>query len=60
MTKNDEILLIYTSWYSDFIIRMTGAALERLESSGYVIKDYKAPGSLEIPSLAKAKITSIT
>ena len=63
MTKNDEILLIYTSWYSDFIIRMTGAALERLESlesSGYVIKDYKAPGSLEIPALAKAKITSKT
>jgi len=63
MTKNDEILLIYTSWYSDFIIRMTGAALERLESlesSGYVIKDHKAPGSLEIPALAKAKITSKT
>ena len=25
MTKNDEILIIYTSWYTDFINEMTGA-----------------------------------
>ena len=28
MTKNDEILIIYTSWYTDFINEMTDAALE--------------------------------
>ena len=32
MTKNDEILIIYTSWYTDFINEMTDAAVERLES----------------------------
>ena len=58
MTKNDEILIIYTSWYIDFINKMTDAALERLESEDCMIKSFKAPGSLEIPALAKAKITS--
>ena len=28
MTKNDEILIIYTSWYTDFINEMTDAALK--------------------------------
>ena len=60
MTKNDEIIIIYASWYSEFINGMTGAALERLESEDYMIKSFKAPGSLEIPALAKAKITSKT
>ena len=60
MTKNDEILIIYTNWYTDFINEMTDAALERLESEGCKIKSFKAPGSLEIPALAKAKITSKT
>ena len=60
MTKNDEILIIYTSWYTDFINEMTGAALERLESEDCMIRSFKAPGSLEIPALAKAKITSKT
>ena len=60
MTKNDEIIIIYTSWYSDFINDMTDAALERLESKDYIIKSFKAPGSLEIPALAKAKISSKT
>ena len=60
MTKNDEILIIHTSWYTDFINEMTGAALERLESEDCMIKSFKAPGSLEIPALAKAKITSKT
>ena len=60
MTKNDEILIIYTSWYTDFINEMTDAALERLESEDCMIKSFKAPGSLEIPALAKAKITSKT
>ena len=60
MTKNDEILIIHTSWYTDFINEMTGAALERLGSEDCIIKSFKAPGSLEIPALAKAKITSKT
>ena len=60
MTKNDEIIIIYTSWYSDFINEMTDAALKRLESKDCMIKSFKAPGSLEIPSLAKAKISSKT
>ena len=63
MTKNDEILIIYTSWYTDYISDMTDAALERLESEIPVyseIKSFKAPGSLEIAALAKAKITSKT
>ena len=60
MTKNDEILIIYTSWYTDFINEMTDAAMERLESEDCMIKSFKAPGSLEIPALAKAKITSKT
>ncbi len=60
MTKNDEILIIYTSWYTDFINEMMGAALERLGSEDCMIKSFKAPGSLEIPALAKAKITSKT
>ena len=38
MTKNDEILIIYTSWYTDFINEMTGAALERLVSEDCMIK----------------------
>ena len=54
MTKNDEILIIYTSWYTDFINEMTDVALERLESEDCMIKSFKAPGSLEIPALAKA------
>ena len=60
MTKNDEILIIYTSWYTDYISEMTDAALERLESEDCMIKSFKAPGSLEVPALAKAKITSKT
>ena len=60
MTKNDEIIIIYTSWYSDFINDMMDAALKRLESKDYMIKSFKAPGSLEIPALAKAKISSKT
>ena len=60
MTKNDEIIIIYTSWYSDFINDMTDAALKRLESKDFKIKSFKAPGSLEIPALAKAKISSKT
>ena len=60
MTKNDEIIIIYTSWYSDFINEMTDLALKRLESKDFMIKSFKAPGSLEIPALAKAKITSKT
>ena len=56
MTKNDEIMIIYTSWYSDFINEMTDAALKRLESKDCMIKSFKAPGSLEIPALAKAKL----
>ena len=60
MTKNDEILIIYTNWYADFINEMIDAALERLESEDCMIKSFKAPGSLEIPALAKAKITSKT
>ena len=60
MTKNDEILIIYTSWYKDYISEMTDAALERLESEDCKIRSFKAPGSLEIPALAKSKITSKT
>jgi len=60
MTKNDEILIIYTSWYTDYISEMTHAALEILESEDCMIKTFKAPGSLEITALAKAKITSKT
>ena len=60
MTKNDEILIIYTNWYSGFINAMMDVALERLESEDCMIKSFQAPGSLEIPSLAKAKITSKT
>ena len=60
MTKNDEIIIIYTSWYSDFINEMTDLALKRLESKDFMIKSFKAPGSLEIPALAKAKISSKT
>ena len=60
MTKNDEILIIYTNWYADFINEMIDAALERLESEDCMIKSFKAPGSLEIPALAKAKVTSKT
>ena len=60
MTKNDEIIIVYTSWYSDFINEMTGVALERLESEECITRSFKAPGSLEIPALAKAKITSKT
>ena len=60
MTKNDEILIIYTSWYTDYISEMTDAALKRLESEDCMIRSFKAPGSLEIPALAKAKITSET
>ena len=63
MTNDDEILIIYTSWYTDYISDMTDAALERLESEIPVyseIKSFKAPGSLEIAALAKAKITSKT
>ena len=58
MTKNDEIIIIYTSWYSDFINAMMDVALKRLESEDCMIKSFKAPGSLEIPALAKAKISS--
>ena len=47
MTKNDEILIIYTSWYTDYISEMTDVALERLESEDCMIKSFKAPGSLE-------------
>ena len=39
---------------------MTDAAMERLESEDCMIQSFKAPGSLEIPALAKAKITSKT
>ena len=60
MTKNDEILIIYTSWYKDYISEMTDVALERLESEDCMIRSFKAPGSLEITALAKAKITSET
>ena len=60
MTKNDEILIIYTSWYTDYIIEMMDAALERLGSEDCMIRSFKAPGSLEIAALAKAKITSKT
>ena len=60
MTKNDEILIIYTSWYKDYISEMTDVALERLESEDCMIRSFKAPGSLEISALAKAKITSET
>ena len=60
MTKNDEIIIIYTSWYSEFINEMTDLALKRLESKDFMIKSFKAPGSLEIPALAKAKISSKT
>ena len=60
MTKNDEILIIHTSWYKDFINEMSDTALEILESTNYKIKVHKAPGSLEIPALAKAKISSKT
>ena len=60
MTKNDEIIIIYTSWYSEFINKMMGAALERLESEDCIIKSFKAPGSLEISALAKAKISPKT
>ena len=60
MTKSDEIIIIYTNWYSDFINEMTDAALKRLESMDCMIKSFKAPGSLEIPALAKAKISSKT
>ena len=60
MTKNDEILIIYTNWYSDFINAMMDVALKRLESKDFMIKSFKAPGSLEIPALAKAKISSKT
>ena len=41
MTKNDEILIIYTSWYKDLINEMTDAALERLESEDCMIKSFK-------------------
>ena len=60
MTKNDEILIIHTSWYKDFINEMSDTALEILESTNCKIKVHKAPGSLEIPALAKAKISSKT
>ena len=60
MTKNDEILIIYTSWYTDYISEMTDAALKRLESEDCMIRSFKAPGSLEIAALAKAKITTKT
>ena len=60
MTKNDEILIIHTSWYKDFINEMSDTALEILESTNYKIKLHNAPGSLEIPALAKAKISSKT
>ena len=60
MTKNDEILIIYTSWYTDYISEMTDVALKRLESEDCMIRSFKAPGSLEIAALAKAKITSKT
>ena len=60
MTKNDEILIIYTSWYTDYISEMTDVALERLESEDCMIRSFKAPGSLEIAALAKAKITTKT
>tara|TARA_Y100001970_G_scaffold60750_1_gene77276 strand:+ start:500 stop:919 length:420 start_codon:yes stop_codon:yes gene_type:complete len=60
MTKNDEILIIHTSWYKDFINEMSDTALEILESTNLKIKLHKAPGSLEIPALAKAKISSKT
>ena len=39
---------------------MTDVALERLESEDCMIRSFKAPGSLEIAALAKAKITSET
>ena len=60
MTKNDEILIIHTDWYINFISEMTNAASEKLESEACTIKYFTAPGSLEIAALAKAKITSKT
>ena len=50
MTKNDEILIIYTSWYTDFINEMTDAAMERLESEDCMIKSFKALKDLIIQS----------
>ena len=41
MTKNDEILIIYTSWYTDFINEMTDAAMERLGSEDCMIKSFE-------------------
>tara|TARA_B100001057_G_C22560324_1_gene837017 strand:- start:425 stop:838 length:414 start_codon:yes stop_codon:yes gene_type:complete len=60
MTKNDEILIIHTSWYRDFISAMLDAAMEKLINEDCTIKSFTAPGSLEIPALAKAKISSKT
>ena len=43
MTKNDEILIIYTSWYTDFINEMTDVALERFKLClDELIKDNEA------------------
>ena len=60
MNKNDEILIIHTSWYSDFVSQMTDVALKSFESEGCTLRSFKAPGSLEIPALAKVNISSKT
>tara|TARA_B100000963_G_C22442319_1_gene587201 strand:+ start:272 stop:676 length:405 start_codon:yes stop_codon:yes gene_type:complete len=51
----NKILILHTSWYEKYISQMTDVAQYVFEKS-YKVEVSKAPGSIELASLAKHKI----
>ena len=52
----NKILLVHTSWYSEYVKKMIDISSKIIQEMGFSIYSIKAPGSLELAALAKSKI----
>ena len=52
----NKILLVHTSWYSEYVKKMIDISSKIIQEMGFSIDSIKAPGSLELAALAKSKI----
>ena len=55
----NKILLVHTSWYSEYVKKMIDISSKIIQEMGFSIDSIKAPGSLELAALAKSKILKI-
>ena len=49
----NKILIVHTSWYSEYINEMVQVATNIISGSGYQYETTCAPGAIELPALGK-------